>query len=326
MKRFTPLKGDIRAAIVLLSALAPVACTNEPIEPQTQTLLRVGTQNVALGKPATSSSVEANPYPERTPLVPAFAFDGDSRTRFGTVQGSDKEFLQVDLQSVFTIDTVLLYWEKASAADYRIEVSLDGNAYATVVSLTGSDRRDEEFNFTPVAARFVRLSMSRRTTTWGYSIYEMQVLGRKESQNLAAGAVVSASSVEQNPWPERTPLQPGLAIDGNPATRWGSQVPPGAEEWLRFDLGQTRSIDHLKIQWETAFARAYSLELSDDGVQWHSVIGVGASDGGVDEYFFPRGSGRYARVVMTERGTQWGYSLREVELFGPAESNGGAQP
>ena len=277
---------------------------------------------MALRKPATASSFETNPFPERTPLTPSLAFDDQSQTRFATAQGSDNEFLQVDLQEVFTIHSVDIFWERARAADYRVEVSQNGTAFTTVASTTGaSGPGDDEIHFSPVPARFVRLSMTKRATQWGYSIYEFRVTGRKESSNLAAGAIASSSSIKAHPFPERTPLVPSGAVDGRLETRWGSQLPPAAEEWISFDLGKTRTLDHFKITWEAAYAVGYHLDVSNDGINWETAITLSAGDGGIDEFFFPLKSGRFDRVVMTEKGTQWGYSIKEVELFGAAALN-----
>jgi hexosaminidase len=125
--------------------------------------------------------------------------------------------------------------------------------------------------------------------------------------NLAFNRPVTVSSTE-------TPAFPGLnAVDGDYATRWSSAyVDPS---WLAVDLGATRTIARVKLTWETAYARAYSIQTSPDGIAWTTVFSTAAGDGGTDTVTGLAGSGRYLRILGTARGSQYGYSLFEVEAY-----------
>lgn len=104
------------------------------------------------------------------------------------------------------------------------------------------------------------------------------------------------------------------AIDGDTATRWESEwIDP---QWIQIDLGAVTSLRHLLIYWETAHGKVYDVLASKDGRNdWTTVATITDGDGGVDLIEFPPGfSARFLKLVMTARGTQWGYSIWEMAL------------
>ncbi|MFC5820643.1 cellulase family glycosylhydrolase [Nonomuraea harbinensis] len=136
---------------------------------------------------------------------------------------------------------------------------------------------------------------------------------------VSQGRPVTASSVEA------AGLEPDKAVDGNASTRWASAegVDP---QWIRVDLGAAHTITRVRLTWEVAHARAYRVQTSPDGSTWSDVYSTAAGDGGTDDLTVS-GSGRYVRVYGTQRGTQWGYSLWELEVFGtPTGGSGGDTP
>jgi CxxC motif-containing protein (DUF1111 family) len=110
-----------------------------------------------------------------------------------------------------------------------------------------------------------------------------------------------------------------MAIDGNPATRW--QSASTNNEWIRFDFGTKTPIGAVRLHWEAAFAREYSIEVSDDGAEWHSLRQVTAGAGGVEEFFNISANVRYLRVRGVVRATAFGYSLWEVDFRSPGSDN-----
>ncbi|MFF2480539.1 discoidin domain-containing protein [Paenibacillus sp. NPDC058071] len=125
--------------------------------------------------------------------------------------------------------------------------------------------------------------------------------------NFAESRPVTASSTQ-------LPFAAANATDGNDATRWASA---SAEEtqWLAVDLGATRQIGKVKLNWETAYAKSYQIQVSEDGSEWTDLYSTTSSEGGLEEIAVS-GAGRYIRVHMTERGTIYGYSLHEIEVYG----------
>jgi hypothetical protein len=116
---------------------------------------------------------------------------------------------------------------------------------------------------------------------------------------------------------ETSSFAAALAADGNPSTRWSSTY--ADPQWLRLDLGGQRHVSSVSLDWETASAADYRVELSADGSTWSTVASVlNAAHGARQDTLVELTSrtGRYLRVVGTRRTTQWGYSLFEVRVNG----------
>ncbi|MEU8813341.1 DUF1996 domain-containing protein [Actinoplanes sp. NPDC048796] len=103
------------------------------------------------------------------------------------------------------------------------------------------------------------------------------------------------------------------AVDGNPATRWGSAW--SDPQWLRVDLGATAAVSSVKITWEAAYAKAFQLQTSADGTAWTTIYSTANGAGGT-QTLPVTGQGRYVRVYGTQRGTGYGYSLYEFQVYG----------
>jgi beta-glucosidase len=89
--------------------------------------------------------------------------------------------------------------------------------------------------------------------------------------NLALDAVATASSSESAQYPASN------AVDGDATTRWSSAF--ADPQTLTLDLGARASISEISLQWEAAYGKAYTLEVSDDGATWTQVAGTSSSDG-----------------------------------------------
>ncbi|MEU6932104.1 discoidin domain-containing protein [Streptomyces sp. NPDC046374] len=111
---------------------------------------------------------------------------------------------------------------------------------------------------------------------------------------------------------------PAKAFDGDPATRWASAE--GSDpQWLRVDLGAPATVSRVRLSWEAAYAKAYRVEVSADGATWTALATETAGNGGTDDWTGLAGKGRYLRVYGTARGTSYGYSLYEVEVYGTTD-------
>jgi type 1 glutamine amidotransferase len=125
--------------------------------------------------------------------------------------------------------------------------------------------------------------------------------------DLAQGKPAASSSVENAGFPA------GSAIDGNSGTRWSSTFTD--PQWISVDLGAAHQISRVRLNWETAFGRAYQIQISNDNTNWTNLFSTTTGDGGVDDVTVS-GNGRWVRVFGTARGTQWGYSLWDLNVFG----------
>ncbi|MBW3129676.1 glycosyl hydrolase [Hymenobacter profundi] len=106
------------------------------------------------------------------------------------------------------------------------------------------------------------------------------------------------------------------AIDGNLTSRWASAF--ADPQYLQLDLGTVKDISRVKINWEAAYGKDYQLQTSLDGSSWTAIHSVINGDGGIDDITGLAGRGRYLRIYGTRRATTYGYSIYEVEVYGPA--------
>ena len=101
--------------------------------------------------------------------------DGSSTSRWQAQDSTDDQWIQVDLGSVKSVNTVAIDWEGAYAQKYQIQVSTDGENWDTVANVSGKVAKITT-QFAAVKARYVKFQGVERGTGYGYSIWEMQVL------------------------------------------------------------------------------------------------------------------------------------------------------
>ncbi|OLB78036.1 MAG: hypothetical protein AUI14_14405 [Actinobacteria bacterium 13_2_20CM_2_71_6] len=125
--------------------------------------------------------------------------------------------------------------------------------------------------------------------------------------NLALGRPTTASSTEN------AGTAAANATDGNAGTRWSSAF--SDPQWIQVDLGSTRTISQVVLQWEAAYGKAYQVQVSADAVSWTTIHSTTTGPGGT-ETLNVTGTGRYLRMYGTQRATQYGYSLWELRVLG----------
>ena len=138
--------------------------------------------------------------------------------------------------------------------------------------------------------------------------------------NLAQGKPATASSSENAGF-----LGAGAAVDGNMTTRWASVV--GDPQWLQVDLGSAQSICGVTLEWEAAYGKAFKIQVTNtpgDAATWATVYETTTGTGGA-QVITPTvtASGRYVRVLGSQRPGGYGYSLFEFRVFA---GSGGATP
>jgi beta-glucosidase-like glycosyl hydrolase len=128
------------------------------------------------------------------------------------------------------------------------------------------------------------------------------------TQDLAMDQPTTASSVQAS-----SDYLPYYATDGDPGTRWSSlSTDP---QWLEVDLGSPQQICSVGILWEAAYATAFSVQVSNDNSTWTTVYSTTTGTGGQDTIPVSV-TARYVRMYGTARGTQFGYSIFEFDVYG----------
>ncbi|WP_370026622.1 chitosanase [Planotetraspora sp. GP83] len=125
---------------------------------------------------------------------------------------------------------------------------------------------------------------------------------------LSQGKPVTASSTEA------AEFAASKAVDGDATTRWAS-AEGHDPEWIRVDLGASRTITRVLLNWEDAYGKAYKIQVSANGSTWSDVYSTTTGNGATDDLTVT-GTGRYVRLYGTARGTSYGYSLYEFQVYG----------
>ncbi len=262
------------------------------------------TYNVALGRPATASSMENAGVPASA------AFDGNMVTRWGSAY-TDNEYIYVDLGASYPLCQVVLYWETALGKNFTIDLSNDAITWTTAFTVTGNASFTNTLSISGTG-RYVRMNGTLRGTGYGYSIYEFQVYSTNPTPvcpatNIALGKTATASSLENASFPASN------AFDGNAATRWSSAF--SDPQYIYVNLGSIYTLCSVGLTWETAYGKNFTIDASNDAVTWTNLATI-TGNAALTNNIAISGSGQYVRMYGTVRGTAYGYSLYEFSVTG----------
>jgi uncharacterized repeat protein (TIGR02543 family) len=157
--------------------------------------------DIALGKNATATSEEND---NGTVRYARYATDGNDATRWSSVYSTTPQSITIDLGALYSITSATLLWETASAADYTIQLSRDNitwdPAIVTRTNMPAATNRIDNLTFSGIG-QFIRMTGTRRTTTYGYSLFAFKVYGTpavrytlNTNRNPVAGGTISLSA------------------------------------------------------------------------------------------------------------------------------------
>jgi hypothetical protein len=127
--------------------------------------------NIALNASVYSSS------DENESTLPGFAVDGISSTRWSS-RHNDPQWIMVDLEDTASVGGVLLDWEAAFAREFTLYISTDSLNWTEIYATTEGQGGSQKISFDPIGTRFVMLHGIKRSTPYGYSLYEFGVFDR----------------------------------------------------------------------------------------------------------------------------------------------------
>ncbi|MCP2329101.1 beta-glucosidase-like glycosyl hydrolase [Hamadaea flava] len=276
-----------------------------------------GTTNAALNRPATTSSTENAGTPASA------AVDGNTGTRWSSA-ASDPQWLQVDLGSPQNICKVGLSWEAAYATAFQVQVSADAATWTSIYSTATGTGGSQSLTVTGTG-RYLRMYGTARGTGYGYSLWEFTVntTGGGDGGGGVSGPIISQyASVKASSYEGGN--APAAALDGRTTTRWSSAF--GSDpQWIQVDLGGTASITGVVLNWESAYASAYRVDVSADTTTWSTIYSTTSGHGGIENLGIT-GTGRYIRMYGTARATGYGYSLWEFEVHGSVDTSATTPP
>ncbi|MED3739008.1 discoidin domain-containing protein [Virgibacillus pantothenticus] len=331
----------------------------------------------------------------------SFITDGNFGTRWGskynydTEEEKDNQWIMIELDEIYDLSTVKVFWEKARANKYDLQVSEDGKNFKTVYSYNDKTRSQiDTINLQDVKAKYVKIVMSERASKYGYSIFEVEIYGnldlKTSGQKLVEqvekllGSILTDAG-DQNARSEliaakdelksylseknldiitydrlagkvkeklkkfkKTVDQPrNLAykqkatassqyndshkaaniIDGDYATRWGSQYKVGPEErdnqWIMVELDDEKQFDTVKMEWEQARASEYEIFVSKDEKDFEKVYSYSdhSPKGNRDIIHLKDTTAKYVKISLTKPTTKYGYSMFELEIYDYSKVN-----
>jgi len=136
--------------------------------------------NLALGHPATATSVRDNNYA-------SYINDGRMDTRWESEWQQDPQSVTIDLENPYNLNRMEIAWEGAYAKHYTVETSLDGETWHQVYEHTGDlpAGLTDSFVFAEQPARYVRLNcLQRQLDAYGNSAHEWRVYGTSRYNDL----------------------------------------------------------------------------------------------------------------------------------------------
>lgn len=111
----------------------------------------------------------------------------------------------------------------------------------------------------------------------------------------------------------------GAAIDDDEGTRWES-AQTDDETWT-LDMGQARTFSRIKIKWEGAYAKEFTLSVSNDGESWSSLyVETNLTQAGWQTIDVDETTAQYIQYHGTKRATGYGQSFWEFQVLLPGVS------
>lgn len=127
---------------------------------------------------------------------------------------------------------------------------------------------------------------------------------------------VKVSTTQKKDWHGET-LTEVVAIqkmlDDNPNTWWSSEFLDN--QWIIIELEKESELSTLEIQWETAYAKAYKVYISQNQSKWERVYSTDKCIGGKDEIDMGKRKAKFIKLELLKRATQWGFAIIDLRVI-----------
>ena len=183
-------------------------------------------------------------------------------------------------------------------ASQAVVYSLDGEGNASITGKASFDASTGAFTAREAGNYAVEFADGTRAEIFVKAVSEA---------NLALGKTASASSVHDGNTGAK-------AVDGDTWSRWESDW--SDNHWLMVDLEEPFIVNRVRILWEGAYASRYSVEVSLDGNEWHTVADILSGKGATEEHTFDPVPAQFVRLNCLARATGYGNSVHELEVYG----------
>ena len=209
--------------------------------------------------------------------------------------------------------SVTLHWTASSGGPTSYSIyrgtQSDGEATTPVASVSGTTATYTDTGLKNASSYYYMVAANNAA---GVSPDSNEIIATPgvtlpSGTNLALNQPTYASSVQGAGYPATA------ATDDSFNTRWSSAY--SDPQWLLVDLGATHTISQVVLAWESAYAKAFQIQVSSDAENWTTIYSTTTGTGGA-QTLSVSGTGRYIRMYGTARATGYGYSLWEFQVFG----------
>jgi M6 family metalloprotease-like protein len=210
--------------------------------------------NVAYKKAVTTSSNE------NSTLTGDKSVDVDGNTRWSS-SFSEPQYMIVDLGSIHAINRIKISWEVAYAKYFQLQTSNDNVSWTTIKDVANNTLTTNEFTGLSVSARYVKIYCINRATSYGFSIYELEVYGLPAaSPTFAVG-----KSIDR-------PMEKEPTVYPNPAKEFVKvEVPPNSSAPISISIINALSQIVLEKTITTTDAVTFNTRDFADGIYIISV-------------------------------------------------------
>ena len=246
----------------------------------------------------------------------------------------------IDLEEEKSIEKINVYWQKANASEYQIQISDDASEWTpvkTIVNTVAQGPRVDNITLdSEVETRYVRLYITAGSGLPNVGIYEVEIFARKDTsvkENLALNKDVYSNGNET------TNFTPNLTTDGlkpadmtkhdptdpNYTSRWSSLATLNTTPvWLYVDLEETKNIEEVYVYWQKANASEYEIQISNTGTDtsWKTIKTVTNEVQSItprlDKIVLDEEvAARYVRIYATKNnGEHNNVGIFELEIYG----------
>ena len=246
---------------------------------------------------------------------PPLAIDNNIQTRWSNLGlGS---WIQVDIGQGNTICSVGITWHRGDERvnTFAISVSSDGKTYTNVFSgkSDGISLTEQNYNFNPQQARFVRITVTGNTQNNWISIAELKIYGHEDFNEPPSTCTNTPILEIAAPSSEGFPAQ--NVVDDNFGTIWSNY---GVGSSIEFDMGTSKNICGVDVAWFKGNERRvnFAISTSVDGKSYKNVLTTTSSGTTLsyESYEFSTTLAQYVKITVNGN-TQNNYaSIAEVRI------------
>jgi hypothetical protein len=263
-------------------------------------------------------TIQAESYCTMSGVQTETTTDTGGGQNVGYIDTNDWMSYRINVPSTGTYTVQYRVASLSGGGSIRLEPLGGGTAYGTLaVPSTGGWQTWTTISHTITLAAGQR-DIAIAVAAGGFNINWLSITGGGSgSPNRALNRPVTVSSTEN-----ATHVS-SRAVDGNGTTRWSSAY--SDPQWIYVDLGATYNVNRVKITWEAAYGRNYYIESSPNASTWTNLKTITNNTALVNDHTGLSRSARYIRIYGTTRGTAYGYSIFELEVYGTAGARMGGE-